>query len=239
MLQGSEDALWDAYDVAMLDLDGVVYIGPDAVPGAPDHLAAAREGRDAPGLRHQQRLPDRRPRSRAHLRDLGIEVDDGDVVTSAQAAARLLAEQLPAGSAVFVIGGEGLEVALAEHGPARRCRTRAERAGRRGVRLPRRPALVDGDRRRDPGPRRAAVGGLEHRPDRADPDGSRTGQRRAGRASWPGSPTASRWSPGKPRAAAVRGDAAPGRRRAAAGGGGPAGHRHRGRQRTRATTRCW
>ena len=26
----------------MLDLDGVVYVGPDAVPGAPEHVAAAR-----------------------------------------------------------------------------------------------------------------------------------------------------------------------------------------------------
>ena len=37
-------------------------------------------------------------------------------MTSAQAAATLLSEDLPAGSAVFVIGGEGLEVALAEAG---------------------------------------------------------------------------------------------------------------------------
>ena len=31
-----------AYDVALLDLDGVVYVGPDAVPGAPEALAQAR-----------------------------------------------------------------------------------------------------------------------------------------------------------------------------------------------------
>jgi HAD superfamily hydrolase (TIGR01450 family) len=51
-----------------------------------------------------------------HLRDLGVAVADEDVVTSAQAAARVLSEQLPDGSAVFVIGGEGLEVALREQG---------------------------------------------------------------------------------------------------------------------------
>jgi ribonucleotide monophosphatase NagD (HAD superfamily) len=38
------------------------------------------------------------------------------VVTSAQAAARLLAEQVAPGSPVFVIGGEGLFAALAERG---------------------------------------------------------------------------------------------------------------------------
>jgi ribonucleotide monophosphatase NagD (HAD superfamily) len=30
------------YDVALLDLDGVVYVGPDAVPGVPEALTAAR-----------------------------------------------------------------------------------------------------------------------------------------------------------------------------------------------------
>ena len=45
MLKGSEDALWDAYDVAMLDLDGVVYIGPDAVPGAAEPPGRRAQGR--------------------------------------------------------------------------------------------------------------------------------------------------------------------------------------------------
>ena len=44
-----------------------------------------------------------------HLRELGIEVEDDDVVTSAQAAARLLADELPEGSKVFLIGGGGLD----------------------------------------------------------------------------------------------------------------------------------
>ena len=115
MLKGSERPLWETYDVAMLDLDGVVYVGPDAVPGAPKHLAEARDA----GLHlayvtnNASRTPDK---VAAHLRELGIDVEDGDVVTSAQAAARLLADDLPAGSPVFVIGGEGLEVALVEEG---------------------------------------------------------------------------------------------------------------------------
>ena len=36
----------DLFDVALLDLDGVVYIGPDAVPGVPAALASARAGGD-------------------------------------------------------------------------------------------------------------------------------------------------------------------------------------------------
>src|SRR6478672_7444806 len=115
VLKGSERPLWETYDVAMLDLDGVVYVGPDAVPGAPAHLTEARAaGLHLPYVTNNaSRTPDK---VAAHLRELGVDADDGDVVTSAQAAARLLAEDLPAGSPVFVIGGEGLEVALAEEG---------------------------------------------------------------------------------------------------------------------------
>jgi HAD superfamily hydrolase (TIGR01450 family) len=50
----------------------------------------------------------------AHLRRLGVDAHDEDVVTSAQAAARLLSSQLDAGSKVFLIGGPGLEEALRE-----------------------------------------------------------------------------------------------------------------------------
>ena len=115
MLKASAEALWSAYDVAMLDLDGVVYIGPGAVPGAATHLArAAAAGMH---LAYVTNNASRTPAAVArHLRELGIPVDDSDVVTSAQAAARLLGEQLDDGSPVFVIGGEGLEVALAEQG---------------------------------------------------------------------------------------------------------------------------
>src|SRR3954470_1048559 len=115
MLAASPEALWSTYDVAMLDLDGVVYIGPDAVPGVPDRLAeAAKAGLH---LAYVTNNASRTPHAVAdHLRRLGIPVDDGDVVTAAQAAARLLGDRLDEGSPVFVIGGEGLEVALAEQG---------------------------------------------------------------------------------------------------------------------------
>jgi glycerol-1-phosphatase len=115
VLKVCDVALWDAYDVAMLDLDGVVYIGPAAVEGAPEHLAAARQA--GLHLAYVTNNASRPPGTVAqHLRELGIDVDDAEVVTSAQAAARVLAEQLPPDAAVFVIGGEGLEVALVEQG---------------------------------------------------------------------------------------------------------------------------
>lgn len=110
-----ERALSSAYDLAVLDLDGVVYVGAHAVPGAPEALAAAR----AAGM-HLAFVTNNASRSpadvAAHLADLGIAVEAKDVVTSAQAAAGVLASELPAGSAVFVIGGPGLADALAERG---------------------------------------------------------------------------------------------------------------------------
>ena len=39
---GSAEPPCAVHDVALLDLDGVVYVGPDAVPGVPRALAAAR-----------------------------------------------------------------------------------------------------------------------------------------------------------------------------------------------------
>jgi HAD superfamily hydrolase (TIGR01450 family) len=103
------------YDIAMLDLDGVVYIGPDAVPGAPGQLRAAADA----GMRlaYVTNNASRPPAVVAeHLSRLGMDARADDVVTSAQAAARLLADRVPAGSPVFVIGGEGLFVALTELG---------------------------------------------------------------------------------------------------------------------------
>jgi HAD superfamily hydrolase (TIGR01450 family) len=115
VLRPSEDPLSACYDLAVLDLDGVVYVGQRAVPGASAALrAAARRGmRCAFVTNNAARTPDG---VAAHLRDLGVDASSDDVVTSAQAAARLVAEEVPAGSAVFVIGGDGLEEALRERG---------------------------------------------------------------------------------------------------------------------------
>ncbi len=52
-----------------------------------------------------------------HLRELAMpDVSDGDVVTSAQAVAHLVADAVPAGSPVLLVGGEGLRSPLEERG---------------------------------------------------------------------------------------------------------------------------
>lgn len=115
MLRASREPLSTAYDVALLDLDGVVYVGQQAVPGAPEHLGAARsEGMHLAFVTNNASRP---PSAVAeHLTELGIPVEAREVVTSAQAAARLVTAHADAGSKVFVIGGLGLYEALLERG---------------------------------------------------------------------------------------------------------------------------
>lgn len=103
------------YDLAALDLDGVVYVDDHAVPGAVEALEhARREGMQLAFITNNASRP---PAVVAkQLRTLGISAEESDVVTSAQAAAGLLAGQVPAGSRVYVIGGDGLHAALRERG---------------------------------------------------------------------------------------------------------------------------
>lgn len=109
------DSLATRYDVALLDLDGVVYVGDQALEHAAEALAAAR----AVGMslafvtNNASRPPDV---VAERLRSFGVPASGREVVTSAQAAARVLAEHVPAGSRVLVVGGAGLEHALHERG---------------------------------------------------------------------------------------------------------------------------
>jgi glycerol 3-phosphatase-2 len=115
MLGSTERPLCEAYDLAMLDLDGVVYVGGDAVPAAPSHLAEVRRcGMRVAFITNNAARPPARVAE--HLRELGVEAEPEDVVTSAQAAARVLAERLGAGARVVLLGAEGLREALEQQG---------------------------------------------------------------------------------------------------------------------------
>ncbi|MEV8021045.1 HAD hydrolase-like protein [Streptomyces sp. NPDC086554] len=113
--EGSRNVLSEAYDTALLDLDGVVYAGGQAIVHAVESLGTARAGgmHLAYVTNNALRTPDA---VAGHLTELGIPTGASDVITSAQAAARLVSEQVPAGARVLVIGGEGLRVALWERG---------------------------------------------------------------------------------------------------------------------------
>ena len=111
----STEPLCQAYDAALLDLDGVVYLGGKAVPGAAEALSQAA----AAGMRlaYVTNNASRSPSAiAAQISGMGVAAAASDVVTSAQAAARLLAERLPAGSAVLVVGANALRIALRERG---------------------------------------------------------------------------------------------------------------------------
>lgn len=114
-MRESSRPLCEAYDVALLDLDGVVYIGHDPVPGAAEALAKARAAgqRLAFVTNNASRTPSA---VAALLVDVGVPASAEDVVTSAQAAARLLAERLPAGARVLVVGAAALRQALYAQG---------------------------------------------------------------------------------------------------------------------------
>nr|WP_246314401.1 HAD-IIA family hydrolase [Kineococcus aurantiacus] len=105
----------DQHDVLLLDLDGVVYVGPDAVPHAAEALrGAVRAGRRLGFITNNASRP---PETvAAHLRELDVPAADEDVVNSAQAAADHLAGRLPAGSPVLLVGTTGLRVALEDVG---------------------------------------------------------------------------------------------------------------------------
>ncbi|WP_089338602.1 HAD-IIA family hydrolase [Blastococcus mobilis] len=112
---GSSAPPCEVYDVALLDLDGVVYVGPDAVPGVPAALSAVR----AAGMRlgfvtnNASRPPDE---VAAHLTRLGVPAEATEVITSSQAAATVVAELLEPGAPVLAVGGPGVAAALTAAG---------------------------------------------------------------------------------------------------------------------------
>ncbi|HET7327046.1 MAG TPA: HAD-IIA family hydrolase [Nocardioidaceae bacterium] len=114
-LAGCARPLCERYDTVLFDLDGVVYVGSEAVPGAREAIDAARTAGMRPAFvtNNASRPP---AQIAERLRELGVRAEARDVVTSAQAAARTVRRLVPEGAAVLVVGGDGLVEALAEHG---------------------------------------------------------------------------------------------------------------------------
>ncbi len=115
MLKGSKEPLQDAFDAALVDLDGVAYRGPQAIPTAPEALQGARDA--GMSLVFVTNNASREPHEVAdHLTSLGIPTESDEVLTAAQAVARLMAADLEPGSTVLAVGGKGLRSALTEFG---------------------------------------------------------------------------------------------------------------------------
>jgi len=113
--RGCKARLSEHYDAALLDLDGVVYLGGSPISGAADALSVAvsRGMRLAFVTNNASRTPHA---IAAQLTGMGITATATDIVTSAQAAAHLIADRFPAGSRVLVSGGIGLRLAVRERG---------------------------------------------------------------------------------------------------------------------------
>ncbi|MDI3241734.1 HAD-IIA family hydrolase [Arthrobacter sp. AL08] len=112
--------LISTFDALLADLDGVVYAGPQAIPGAVESLR--RLAVAGVGLGYVTNNASRTPAQVAqHLRELGAPAEDHQVVSSSQAAGELLASLLPAGARVLITGGDSLaqEIELAGLVPVR------------------------------------------------------------------------------------------------------------------------
>ena len=93
-------SLLATHDALLLDLDGTVWEGGRAIPGAVEAVNAS----PLPGVyitNNAMRAPSEVAEK---LRAIGLDAAEDDVVTSAQAAIELAGESLEPGDAVYVIG---------------------------------------------------------------------------------------------------------------------------------------
>lgn len=92
------------HDCLLLDLDGTVFRGHAPTAGAIETLA----GVDCRSLFVTNNATRSAAEVAEHLGELGFTASPGDVVTSAQSAAHLLSQRIPAGSKVLVVGTDAL-----------------------------------------------------------------------------------------------------------------------------------
>ena len=112
--RSAETGPLEGVDVVLADLDGVVYAGAGALPHAVESLNRARDGRSLAYITNNASRTD--ASVAAHLTALGLPTAPDEVVTSPQAAMRLLVDRIPTGSTVLVVGGEGLVVEVERAG---------------------------------------------------------------------------------------------------------------------------
>jgi glycerol 3-phosphatase-2 len=108
-------ALADEFDGLLVDLDGVVWVGRELLPGAGEALSKLLEaGKEIVFVTNN---PARPPAIYAkRLRDAGVAVADERVVTAGTATAGLAAGRLGSGGSAFVIGSPGFKDTVAGAG---------------------------------------------------------------------------------------------------------------------------
>lgn len=105
----------DDFDGFLVDLDGVVWIGRELVPGSIEALRELiRLGKELVFVTNNSvRQPEAYA---ARLREAGVDVGDNRVVTAGAATARLAAERVGPAGAAFVIGAPGFKQTVAAAG---------------------------------------------------------------------------------------------------------------------------
>jgi glycerol 3-phosphatase-2 len=107
--------LADRFDGFLIDLDGVVWIGRDPVPGSVEALRSLRDA--GKRIAFVTNNPGRLPEAYAErLRGLGVEVGPEQIVTAGIAVARLAGEAAGAGGSAFVLGATPLKEMVAATG---------------------------------------------------------------------------------------------------------------------------
>jgi glycerol 3-phosphatase-2 len=108
-------ALGDEYDGLLVDLDGVVWVGRDPVPGSAEALTALIES--GVELVFVTNNPGRPASTYAErLREIGVPAEEDRIVTAGMATATLAAERAGAGAGCFVIGAPAFKDTVAAAG---------------------------------------------------------------------------------------------------------------------------
>lgn len=113
-LSESQVPLAQAFDLALVDLDGTAYRGHSRIAFAAEALNAARSSQR---IVYVTNNASRTQASVAgQLREMDIRVEDADVLTAAIAGAVMLHEVVEVGAPVLTIGGAGLIEAVRNEG---------------------------------------------------------------------------------------------------------------------------
>jgi HAD superfamily hydrolase (TIGR01450 family) len=108
-------ALADQFDGFLIDLDGVVWIGREPLPGAADALRTLIDG--GKEIVFITNNPARPPATYvARLQEMGVPVPDGRVVTAGVVTAELAADEVGQGGSAFVVGAARFKRTVAEAG---------------------------------------------------------------------------------------------------------------------------
>lgn len=105
----------DDFDGFLIDLDGVVWVGRDPVPGSPEALATMlAAGKEVVFVTNN---PSKPPDAYAErLQGMGVEVGPERIVTAGMTAAKLALEAVGSGGGALVLGREALRELIAGAG---------------------------------------------------------------------------------------------------------------------------